>query len=370
MGTDREIIEEITVELGDRAYPILIGRGILDRLPELLERAGGKGVAAIMTDEHVGPLYAGRVAEQVEKAGLRSIENVMPAGEDQKRIARVEEACGAFLNAGLDRSSIVIALGGGVVGDTAGFAAATFMRGIPFIQIPTTIVAQVDSSVGGKTAVNHPTAKNVIGAFHQPSAVLIDLEMLSSLPDRELRAGLAEVIKHGVIADADLFAYMETHFEAILAKDLDALVYPIRRSCDIKSAVVAEDEREHGVRANLNYGHTFGHAIEAVTHYETFLHGEAIAIGMQAAAALARDLGLVDDAFVARQCACFEAYGLPTAWGDLPIEETLQAMKRDKKVRTGTLKFIVPDRMGHVVHRTDVTEAQTRAALEFVKSEA
>lgn len=370
MDTEREVIEEITVALGDRSYPILIGRGILERLPELLERAGAKGVVAIMTDTNVAPLYGPAVAGWIEKAGLRSIECLMPAGEEHKRIARIEEACGAFLEGGLDRSSIVIALGGGVVGDTAGFAAASFMRGIPYIQVPTTIVAQVDSSVGGKTGVNHPSAKNVIGAFHQPSAVLIDLELLSTLPDRELRAGLAEVIKHGVIADAALFAYMESNAEAILAKDLDALVYPVRRSCEIKSAIVAADERELGVRANLNYGHTFGHAIEAVTHYGTFLHGEAISIGMQAAVVLACDLGLVDQAFVDRQRACLEAYGLPTAWTELPVDDTFQSMKRDKKVRSGTMKFILPDRMGHVVHRTDVTEEQTRAALEAVKGGA
>ncbi len=368
MHTERQVIEEITVELGDRSYPILIGRNVLERLPELIEGAGAKGAAAIVTDENVAPLYCERVCAQAEKAGLTPIPCVMPAGEESKRLARIEELCGEFLEGALDRSSIVIALGGGVVGDTAGFAAATFMRGIPYIQIPTTVVAQVDSSVGGKTAVNHPLAKNVIGAFHQPSAVLIDLEMLSTLPERELRAGLAEVIKHGVIADAELFAYMESHVDAILAKDLDTLLYPVKRSCEIKAAIVSADELEHGVRANLNYGHTFGHAIEAVTAYGTFLHGEAISLGMQAAAVLARDLGLVDDNFVARQRACFEAYGLPTQWPELPVDETLEAMKRDKKVRAGTMKFVVAERMGSVVHRTDVAETQARAALESLKA--
>lgn len=369
MTTDRETIEEITVELGDRAYPIVIGRGVLERLPELLERTGAKGVIGVVTDTNVDPIYGDTVCGLVEQAGLKPVRAVMPAGEENKRLQRIEDITGTFLEAGLDRSSAVIALGGGVVGDTAGFAAASYMRGIPFIQIPTTIVAQVDSSVGGKTAVNHPLAKNVIGAFHQPSAVLIDLEMLSSLPDRELRAGLAEVIKHGVIADAHLFAYMETNVEAILAKDLDALVYPVRRSCEIKAEIVAADEREHGVRANLNYGHTFGHAIEAVSNYSTFLHGEAISIGMHAAANLARDLGLVDQAFVDWQEACFRAYGLPTRWPDIPIDDCLEAMKRDKKVRAGTMKFIVPDSMGHVIHRTDITEDQARAAFAAVQKE-
>ena len=370
MHTDRRLIEEIRVELGDRSYPILIGRNVLERLPELIEGTGAKGAAAVVTDENVAPLYCGPVCSGVEKAGLAPLQCVMPAGEEHKRLARIEELCGQFLEGGLDRSSVVIALGGGVVGDTAGFAAATFMRGIPYIQVPTTIVAQVDSSVGGKTAVNHPLAKNVIGAFHQPSAVLIDLELLSTLPERELRAGLAEVIKHGVIADAELFAYMESHVDAILAKDLDALLYPVKRSCEIKAAIVSADEHEHGVRANLNYGHTFGHAIEAVTAYGTFLHGEAISLGMQAAAVLARDLGLVDDGFADRQRACFEVYGLPTQWPELPVDETLAAMKRDKKVRSGTMKFVLAERMGSVVHRTDVAEAQARAALESLKAGA
>ncbi len=367
---DRQAIEEITVALGDRSCPILIGRSILERLPELLERTGAKGCAAVVTDENVAPLYAKTVRSWVEKAGLAPVECTMPAGEEHKRLARIEELCGQFLEGGLDRSGVVVALGGGVVGDTAGFAASAYMRGLPFIQIPTTIVAQVDSSVGGKTAVNHPLAKNIIGAFHQPSAVLIDLEFLSTLPDRELRAGLAEVIKHGVIADAELFAYMESHVEAILAKDLDALLYPVKRSCEIKAAIVSADEREHGVRANLNYGHTFGHAIEAVTEYGTFLHGEAIALGMQAAGVLAHALGLVDRAFVDRQRACLEAYGLPAQWPEIQVDEALQAMKRDKKVRAGTMKFILADRMGSVVHRTDITEVQARSAFDSLKSGA
>lgn len=370
MPAQRPVIEEITVELGDRSYPIVIGRDLLDRLPDVLDRTGAKGAIGIVTDTNVGPLYAQRVEQLVRDAGYLPALAGMEAGEEHKRLQRIEEFTGAFLEAGLDRSSALIALGGGVVGDSAGFAAACYMRGIPYIQIPTTIVAQVDSSVGGKTAVNHPLAKNVIGAFHQPAGVLIDLDFLSTLPDREIRAGLAEVIKHGVIADTELFAYMEQQAGAILSKDLDALIYPVRRSCEIKAEIVAADEREHGVRANLNYGHTFGHAIEAVSGYQQFLHGEAISLGMHAAAVLARDLGLVDQSFVDRQRACLEAYGLPFHWPELPVDQTLKAMKRDKKVRTGTLKFIVVDRLGHVVHRTDVTEDQARAALEAVRQGA
>ncbi len=358
----------IPVELGNRSYSIVIGNGILTELPRIIEATQTRGVIAIVTDANVGPLHGARVEALARESGRKVVTCTMPAGESNKRLARIEELIGGFLEAGLDRGSLVIALGGGVVGDVAGFAAATFMRGVPYVQIPTTIVAQVDSSVGGKTGVNHPLGKNIIGAFHQPSAVLIDMEFLQSLPSRELRAGLAEVIKHGVIADETLFAHMETHAARILAKDLDALVFPVRRSCEIKGAIVAEDETEQGVRANLNYGHTFGHGIEAVTHYERFLHGEAIALGMIAAGALARELGLVDAAFEARQRACIAAYGLPVAWPEIPVDGTLDAMRRDKKARAGTMKFVVADRIGHVVHRTDVTEAQARRALEALRA--
>ncbi len=359
----------IPVELGDRSYPIHIGQGALSILSDTLAASGALGPIGLVTDENVDGLYGDAVRKIVSDAGLESVTHAMPPGEANKRLARVEEICGTFLDAGLDRSSVVIALGGGVVGDVAGFAAAAFMRGVRFIQIPTTIVAQVDSSVGGKTGVNHPLGKNTIGAFHQPSAVIIDTTCLSTLSDRELRAGFAEVIKHGVIADADLFAYMEDNAGRILAKDLDALENPVVRSCEIKSDVVAQDERESGLRAILNYGHTFGHAIEAVTQYNFFLHGEAIAIGMGCAAALARDIGLVDDAFVERQERCIRAYGLPSRWPDLPVDATLEAMKHDKKARAGTLKFIVAERMGHVVQRTDISTDQARAALEAARAQ-
>lgn len=357
---------KLTVALGERSYPILIGEGTLAHLPELLRGLDVTGAVAICTDSNVAPLYASAIEAAVAEAGLTGTTCVMPAGEENKRIARIEEFTGDFLRSGLDRGSLVIALGGGVVGDVAGFAAASFMRGIRFIQIPTTIVAQVDSSVGGKTGVNHPLAKNIIGAFHQPSAVVIDLNLLRSLPDRELRAGLAEVIKHGIIADEDLFAYMEDHVNELLDKQLPAFEVPVRRSCEIKGAVVSADEREAGLRANLNYGHTFGHGIEAASGYKRFLHGEAIALGMVAAGALAQELGMVDEAFTRRQQACFEAYGLPVTWSDMPLDATLEAMRHDKKVRAGTMKFILADRMGHVVQRTDITEDQARRALEVL----
>lgn len=356
-------METLTLALGDRGYPIHIGEDSLSQLPEELTKLQARRAVAICTDANVAAIHGESVQRLVRSAGLTPVLCIMPAGEEAKQLARIEEFCGMFLEAGLDRSSVVIALGGGVPGDVAGFAAATFMRGVRFIQIPTTIVAQVDSSVGGKTGVNHALGKNTIGAFHQPSAVIIDLTLLKTLPERELRAGLAEVIKHGMIADAALFEYLERHVDPLLNKNLDALMLPVRRSCEIKAAVVAEDEKEHGVRAILNYGHTFGHGIEAVTGYGRFLHGEAVALGMHAAAVLAHDLGLIGQDIVNRQQACIEACGLPARWPALPVEETLAAMKHDKKARAGTLKFILADRVGHVVQRTDIPEERARAAL-------
>lgn len=360
-------MKTITVALGERSYPIHLGAGALAKLPEVLSGLNTQGTAAIVTDSNVGPLYADRVAALAREGGLEPVVCVFPAGEEHKRLARIEELCGQFLEARMDRSSVIIALGGGVVGDVAGFAAASFMRGIRFIQIATTIVAQVDSSVGGKTGVNHPLGKNIIGAFHQPEAVLIDMTLLDTLPERELPAGLAEAIKHGVIADAALFEFMEAHADAILARDHAALETPILRSCEIKADVVAQDERERGLRAILNYGHTFGHGIEAVTHYKKYLHGEAVALGMHAAGVLARELGLVDDAFVQRQRACLQAFKLPVAWPELPIDETLEAMTHDKKVQRGTMKFIVAQKLGQAAQRTDVTKEQVRRALEALR---
>lgn len=356
----------VNVELGDRAYPIEIGRGQISQLPKMIEEKAPDAVVAVVSDSNVAPLFGGRVEKLLTDAGRTVHSFVMEPGEANKRLTQIETLTGQALEAGLDRTSVVVALGGGVVGDTAGFFAASFMRGIPYIQVPTTIVAQVDSSVGGKTAVNHPSSKNIIGAFHQPLAVVVDLDFLTSLPERELRAGLAEVIKHGIIADEALFTYMEEHAKEIRAYDLDALEHLVVRSCEIKSAIVAEDETEQGIRSNLNYGHTFGHGIEAATQYEEFLHGEAISLGMICAGALARSLDMVDDAFVARQRACIEAYALPVVWPGLKADATLDAMRRDKKVKHGTMKFVLADGMGHVVQRTDISEVQALEALNSI----
>lgn len=357
------MIKTVTVSLGGRSYSIHIGVGALGRFAEHVS-LGGAGRMAIVTDTNVAPLYAEPLAGVIaDKTEQRPAVFALPAGEEHKRLEQIEWLCGRFLESGLDRSSRIIALGGGVVGDMAGFAAAVFMRGIPCVQAPTTLLAQVDSSVGGKTGVNHPLGKNTIGAFHQPSAVVIDLDTLRTLPDRELRAGLAEVVKHGVIADADLFDYLVQEAPRMLAKDLGALTWPIVRSCEIKAAVVSADEREQGERANLNYGHTFGHAIESVTHYRRFLHGEAVALGMQAAAHLAVLAGMAPPDLPERQAACLQACGLPVTWNELPVDDTMALMRHDKKGRAGKMLFVLPERVGRVERRSDIPEELIRAAL-------
>lgn len=361
-------MEHLTVGLGSRSYPIYLGDDALGALSRVIADLNAIGTVAIVTDSNVAPLYSERIAGLVQQADVATHVCTIPAGEAHKRLEQVDYLCGEFLAAGLDRSSVIVALGGGVVGDIAGYAAASYMRGVRYVQVPTTIVAQVDSSVGGKTGVNHARAKNIIGAFHQPSAVVIDLTLLQTLPERELRAGLAEVIKHGVIADAILFSYMEDECETVLAGSLHILQYPIKRSCEIKSAIVSEDERELGLRANLNYGHTFGHGIEAASDYTTFLHGEAVSLGMIAAGALARNLGLVGEEFVQRQERCLQNYGLPVRWPEIPIDRVLEAMRHDKKALGGTLKFVIAEEIGHVIQRTDVTLQQARTALETLRA--
>lgn len=362
--------QTITVSLGERSYPIHIGENLLHLIPEMLQKSGIRGSIGVITDAHVAELYLQQTVSFLKEAAFPCVTHILPAGEESKQLSRIEEICGTFLEGRLDRASAVVALGGGVVGDIAGFAAACFMRGIPFIQVPTTIVAQVDSSVGGKTAVNHALGKNTIGCFHQPCGVVIDMTVLKTLPPRELRAGCAEIIKHGVILDAGLFNYMEKEAASVLACDLKALFYPVARSCEIKSAVVAEDEKEHGIRALLNFGHTFGHALETASNYSTFLHGEAVALGMCAAAELGRLLGTASPDFCCRLRACCQAYGLPVVWSELPVREALQAMKKDKKARAGTLKFIVPCDFGTVEQRTDITEELAGKALESLLRES
>ena len=289
---------------------------------------------------------------------------VVDAGEPSKSVQTAERLWQQMLDANADRKSVVVAVGGGVIGDLAGFVAATYARGLSFVQVPTTLLAQVDSSVGGKVAVNLPAAKNMVGAFWQPSAVIIDTHVLSSLPHREYFAGWGEVVKYGVIQDADFFAYLEQHVEQILARDDDTLRYVVARCCRLKADVVQEDEREQsGRRAILNYGHTFAHALEAATGYQQLLHGEAVAIGMLCASRLAESLQLVDREFTARQRQLLTALGLPVSVPPVDTQMMLQLMQQDKKVAHGRLRFVLPVRMGHVELFGDVESQLVCAAM-------
>lgn len=353
-------VETITVALGERSYPIHIG-------PHMLGQTGLYGAAAkqllIVTNERVAPLYLARVQEALRGRHVETL--VLPDGERHKTLATFAAVIDRLVDARFHRDACLVALGGGVIGDLTGYVAASFQRGIDFVQIPTTLLAQVDSSVGGKTAVNHPRAKNMIGAFHQPIAVLADTDTLKTLPPRELSAGLAEVIKYGVIVDAEFFVWLEEHMAELRALDAAALTYAIRRSCEIKAAIVAEDERERGRRALLNLGHTFGHALEALGHYERWLHGEAVAIGTALAARTSVALGWLG----ARDCERIESLlaraGLPTTAKGIDPQDVLENMRGDKKADQTGLKLILIETLGQAV----VAKAPPDATLLAVLAE-
>ena len=350
----------LRIDLGDRAYPIHIGAGLLDRA-ELLTDCLPGGPWLVVTNETVAPLYLPQLRKTL---GDRSLaECIVPDGEahkTQQTLARVYDALAA---ARITRDGAVLALGGGVVGDLAGYAAATWNRGIAVAQLPTTLLSQVDSSVGGKTAVNHPAGKNLIGAFHQPSVVIADLNTLQTLPDRELRAGLAEVIKYGLIADADFLAWLETHMSQLLARDPVALAEAIQVSCATKARLVALDERESGPRALLNLGHTFGHAIEAAMGYGTWLHGEAVAAGMVLAAEMSRALGWLDATEALRVRAVLQQAGLPVNAPQLGVERARQLMSLDKKVKDGRIRLVLMRSLGDAVVTADYDADALTAVL-------
>lgn len=329
----------VTVNLGERSYPVIIGRGLLGGGFDLVEYIVGSH-CLVVSNETVAPLYLDVL---VENLGDKQVESIfLPDGEKYKTVATVESVLDKLVDGRANRDTTLIALGGGVVGDITGFAAACYMRGVSFIQVPTTLLAQVDSSVGGKTGVNHPKGKNLIGAFHQPRIVLIDTDTLATLPDRELRAGLAEVIKYGAIADTEFFGWLEDNLDALLAKEAEALARAIQRSCELKAEVVADDERETGRRAILNFGHTFGHAIEHCQGYGEWLHGEAIAAGMLMAAELS---GIVE-AESGRLRTLIERAGLPVRPPAIGAEAMLDAMGLDKKALSKKLRFVVLDKLG------------------------
>ena len=338
----------LTVELGDRSYPIVIGRDLLGGGFNLSEFVRASD-CLVVSNETVAPLYLEQLLPNLAGRNVASVN--LPDGEAFKTMAAMQTIIDRLVETGANRDTTVVALGGGVVGDIAGFAAACYLRGVDFIQVPTTLLAQVDSSVGGKTGVNHERGKNLIGAFHQPQVVLIDTATLETLPDRELKAGLAEVIKHGAICDAAFFAWLETNMEALLQRDPEALAYAIRRCCEIKAEVVAVDEREAGRRAILNFGHTFGHAIEHCQGYGEWLHGEAVAAGMVMAAKLS---GLSDDD-VKRLSDLIGSAGLPVEPPPIAADDWVRAMGLDKKVQGKKLRFVLLDAIGdsHVTAEYD-----------------
>ena len=355
----------VRVSLADRGYDIQIGSGLIAQTTAILLNCRRTSHVVVITDANVEPLYAGPISEQLSETELDVNILTVEPGEPSKSPEMAAELWQVMLDAATDRQSIVLAVGGGVVGDLAGFAAATFARGLDFFQVPTTLLAQVDSSVGGKTGVNLPEAKNIIGAFWQPLGVLIDVDVLSTLPQREYIAGLAEVVKYGVILDAQFFAYLERNMEAILARDTEALTHIVARSCRLKADIVEADEREEtGRRAVLNYGHTFGHALEAATDYMQFLHGEGVAIGMQCAARLAARLGRVDETMVDRQLRLLTGLKLPTEMPEIDKSDVLHLMRRDKKVADGQMRFVLPSRLGEVELVGNVPTADILAALE------
>jgi 3-dehydroquinate synthase len=337
--------QQVRIALGERSYDILIGPGLLGA-PDAWEGLPRSASALVVTNATVEPLYAARLRAALAPHYRTVHEVVLPDGEAHKDWPTLNRVFDSLLAHGCDRKTVLFALGGGVVGDMAGFAAASYMRGVPYVQVPTTLLAQVDSSVGGKTAINHPQGKNMIGAFYQPVRVICDLDTLRTLPPRELSAGLAEVIKYGPIADMAFLDWIEANIEALVRRDASALAHAVRRSCEIKAEVVGQDERESGLRAILNFGHTFGHAIEAGLGFGQWLHGEAVGCGMVMAMQLSRRLGLVDQAFVQRVTALIARAGLPTVGPALGAERYLELMRIDKKAEGGEIRFVVIEKPG------------------------
>ena len=352
-------------------YRVLAGRGLLDRLGPEMRKAGLGGRAFIIADEALFPARARRVQEVLEEAGFPAHVLALPSGEGTKNIDVVGRVYAWLSGLRAERIDCIVALGGGMVGDLAGFAAATWLRGVPFVQVPTTLAAMVDACLGGKTAVNLPEGKNLVGAFYQPRLVLADIDFLDTLPARELAAGWAEAIKHGLILDTDLLSTFEKHADAMMSLNGERPVAAIRRSMQIKAEVVSADEFETGqTRILLNYGHTVGHALEAVTGYDRFLHGEAVSIGMVAAGHIAHRLGMIDEGLVKRQIAVLERFGLPSRADGISVNAVIEAARSDKKSRGGVILWVLLEGPGRAVTRRDVPEALVREAVARVAGEA
>ena len=354
-------MQTVTVNLGQRSYAIELGEGLLSRVGEILKAQGVAGRVGIVSNPRIAELFGEEVRESLQGAGYETVLVLIPEGEAHKDMASLGLIHDALVERRFDRSATLIALGGGVIGDVTGFAAATFLRGIGYVQIPTTLLAQVDASVGGKTAVNHRHGKNLIGAFHPPRRVVIDLNTLRTLPQREFAAGMAEVIKHGIIQDAGYFGFLEEEMESLMRLDPAAVESAVAGSCRIKAAVVEQDEREDDRRAILNFGHTIGHALESLTGYERFLHGEAVAIGMIQAATLSASRGLCSAAELGRIEALVQRAGLP--WripGDIALEDLVAGMALDKKSQAGKIRFVLCEGIGR-------TRFQLFSAAEIVR---
>lgn len=355
-------MQTLTVNLADRSYPIHIGQNLITNADLILPHLKRKHVA-VVTNTTVAPLYLDKLTQTLQQAGVKVIPIVLPDGEAYKNAETLNKIYDVLLENRCERSTTLIALGGGVIGDLTGYAAATYLRGVPFIQIPTTLLSQVDSSVGGKTGINHPLGKNMIGAFYQPQVVLADIDTLKTLPAREFSAGMAEVIKYGLIRDADFFDWLETNIDALMAQDEAAITYAIYRSCQNKAEVVARDEHEAGERALLNLGHTFGHAIENAMGYGVWLHGEAVAAGTMLAADLSQRMGWLTQAEVKRIYELLSKAQLPLDAPKLGVEKYLELMQLDKKVADGKIRLILQQGIGKSVITSDYDAEKLRATL-------
>jgi 3-dehydroquinate synthase len=357
-------MHDISVKLGPRSYRIVVDAGILGRVGPELKALGVGGKVALFSDAGILARLGDPVRASLTAAGFDVTVVELPAGEAAKSVEVASRGWDALLVAGLDRGSTVVALGGGAVGDLAGFVAATYMRGVNFVQLPTTLLAQVDASIGGKTAIDHPRAKNLVGAFHQPRLVLVDPAALTTLPEREFRSGLAEVIKHGIVLDADYFADLEKSLGALLARDIETLTRVVAGSCRLKANVVERDEQESELRAVLNYGHTIGHAVEAVTGYARWTHGEAVSLGIAAEARLAERLGIGSRETAVRQIELLRAVGLPVRDSGAAPLAVLEALGRDKKAREGRVPFVLAPAIGRFIVVFDVPQETVLETLQ------
>jgi 3-dehydroquinate synthase len=363
MKYSNSAITTVNVNLGKNSYPIYIGENILPELGAYVKELNVGRKIMVITNPTVWALYGRVVVDSLSAAGFDVIIGEVPDGEKYKSLESAAHLYDVAFTNGLDRKCAILALGGGVIGDLAGFIAATFMRGLPFIQVPTTLLAQVDSSVGGKVAVNHPRGKNIIGSFYQPKMVFADIKTLNTLVEREFRAGMAEVIKYGVIWDRDFFDFLVEQHTAVKSLSPQEIMKVIKTSCSIKAVVVEQDETEQGVRAILNYGHTFGHAYEALTGYKKYVHGEAVAIGMVTAAAVAVKIGMLNSMEAERITKLIEMYGLPTAVDGLKPADIIASMYHDKKAEAGKVRYVLPEKIGAVKIVSDVQEDVLRAVL-------